>query len=75
MKPIHPEMLKQLREYYKPGTRVTLVRMDDPYGKLQPGDKGHVSCIDDTGTVFVNWDRGSSLGVIFGVDQIQKNEE
>jgi len=69
---IHPEKLKQLREYYKPGTRVALVRMDDPYSKLRPGDQGTVSCVDDTGTVFVNWDCGSSLGVVYGVDEIRK---
>ncbi|AHM55832.1 hypothetical protein EAL2_c05300 [Peptoclostridium acidaminophilum DSM 3953] len=75
MKQIHPGMLKQLRDYYKPGTRVMLVRMDDPYSKLQPGDSGTVSFIDDTGTVFVNWDSGSSLGVVFGIDEIRKIEE
>ena len=69
---IHPERLKQLREYYTPGTRVALVRMDDPYSKLKPGDKGTVSCVDDTGTVFVNWDCGSSLGAVYGVDEIRK---
>ena len=69
---IHPERLKQLREYYTPGTRVELIRMDDPYSKLKPGDKGTVSCVDDTGTVFVNWDCGSSLGAVYGVDEIRK---
>ena len=69
---IHPEKLKQLREYYTPGTRVALVRMDDPYSKLKPGDQGTVSCVDDTGTVFVNWDCGSSLGAVYGVDEIRK---
>jgi hypothetical protein len=46
--------------------------MDDPYSKLCPGDKGTVSCVDDTGTVFVNWDCGSSLGAVYGVDEIRK---
>ena len=69
---IHPERLKQLREDYTPGTRVELIRMDDPYSKLRPGDQGTVSCVDDTGTVFVNWDCGSSLGVVYGVDEIRK---
>ena len=72
---IHPERLKQLREYYTPGTRVELIRMDDPYSKLRPGDKGTVSCVDDTGTVFVNWDCGSSLGAVYGVDEIRKLDE
>jgi len=49
MKQIHPEMLKALRSYYPPGTRVELVRMEDPYTRLKPGDQGSVSFIDDTG--------------------------
>ncbi len=72
MKQIHPEMLKALRSYYTPGTRVELVRMEDPYTRLKPGDRGTVSTVDDTGTVFVDWDSGSRLGAVFGVDEIIK---
>ncbi len=75
MKQIHPEMLKSLRSYFPAGTRVELVRMEDPYTKLKPGDRGTVSFIDDTGTIFVNWDTGSRLGVVFGEDEIIKIEE
>ena len=46
--------------------------MDDPYGKLKPGDRGTVRTVDDTGTVFVRWDNGSGLGVVYGVDRIRK---
>ena len=46
--------------------------MDDPYSKLSPGDRGTVNVVDDTGTVFVGWDCGSSLGVVYGVDRIRK---
>lgn len=72
MKQVHPEMLKALRSYYPPGTRVELVRMDDPYTRLKPGDRDSVSFIDDTGTVFVDWDSGSGLGAVFGEDEIRK---
>ncbi|WP_434656213.1 DUF4314 domain-containing protein [Thermoanaerobacterium thermosaccharolyticum] len=58
-------MLKQLRSYYTPGTRVMLLKMNDPYTKLQPGDKGTVTSVDDMGTIHVSWDSGSSLGVVF----------
>ena len=60
------------KESYKPGCRVELVLMDDPYSKLKPGNQGSVSCVDDAGTVFVDWDCGSSLGVVCGVDRIKK---
>lgn len=75
MKHIHPELLNTLRAYYPPGTRVELVRMHDPYTKLKPGDLGTVSMIDDIGTVFVDWDSGSRLGVVFGQDEIRKLKE
>lgn len=72
---IHPEMLKQLRSYYTSGTRVMLLKMNDPYTKLQPGDKGTVTSVDDMGTIHVSWDSGSSLGVVFGEDLCKKIEE
>ena len=72
IKEIHPEMLKQLKNYYTPGTRVILVKMDDPYTKLKPGDKGTVVSVDDIGTIHVNWDSGSYLGVAFGEDICRK---
>jgi len=60
------------RTRYPPGSRVELISMDDPYSKLKPGDQGTVACVDATGTVFVNWDCGFSLGVVYGADQIKK---
>lgn len=50
------------------GKRVTLLRTSDPYTNLKAGDEGVVNYIDDTGTVFVKWDNGSSLGLIEGED-------
>ena len=65
-------MLKQLKEYYTAGTRVILIRMSDPYTNLRQGDRGTVTMVDDIGTVHVNWDRGSTLGVVFGEDYAVK---
>lgn len=66
------ETVKRIREIYPKGTRVELITMNDPYSKLKPGDFGTVSFVDDIGTVFVNWDCGSRLGVAYGEDQIRK---
>ena len=74
MKPIHPEMLKQLKEYYTAGTRVMLIRMSDPYTNLRQGDLGTVTVVDDIGTIHVNWDCGSTLGVVFGEDECRRIE-
>ena len=72
---IYPEMLKQIKEYYPPGTRVRLIHMSDPYTNLRQGDQGTVIMVDDIGTIHVNWDRGSMLGIIFGEDECQRIEE
>jgi len=65
--------LKQLREEYPIGTRVELIHMDDPYNKkLVPGCRGTVRWVDDWGTIHVNWDCGSSLGVVYSEDSCRK---
>ena len=66
------ETVERLRKQYPAGTRVELVRMNDQYSKLRPGDKGTVDFVDDTGTIFCIWDRGSSLGVVYGEDIVKK---
>ena len=69
MKIIDKKTLENLRKQYPPGTRVELVKMNDPYNtKLTPGSKGTVVNVDDIGTIHVSWDCGSSLGVVFGED-------
>lgn len=50
MKNIHPELLKKFREYYKPGTKVKLIRMNDPYTHIPAGTIGVVTGVDDIGT-------------------------
>jgi len=72
---IHPEMLKHLREYYKPGTRVRLVHMNDPYTHISTGTIGIVTGVDDLGTIHLAWSNGSTLGVVFGEDECVKIEE
>lgn len=53
------------------GRRVKMVYTSDAYTDVVPGDTGVVSHIDDAGTVFVNWDNGSGLGLIPGIDSFQ----
>ena len=64
--------IEKLREMYPIGTRVELVSMNDPFTKLMPGEQGTVQFVDDIGTVLVNWDCGSGLGVAYGEDVIRK---
>ena len=73
MSMIKPWQLEQLRKEYPIGTRVELIHMDDPYNKkLLPGCKGTVRWVDDWGTIHVNWDCGSGLGVVYGEDSCRK---
>lgn len=66
------EEVQHVREIYPVGCRVELIRMGpDPCSKLKPGDQGTVNHVDDTGTVFVSWDCGSGLGMVYGADHIQ----
>ena len=64
------EIVEAVCARYPVGTRVELVSMNDPSSKLKPGDGGTVKSVDDTGTVFVSWDCGSGLGVVYGEDEI-----
>ena len=49
-----------------------MVRMEDEYSRLKPGDKGTVTGVDDIGTIHVNWDCGSGLGIAYGEDSCRK---
>ena len=69
---IKKEELEALRAEYPPGCRVELVKMDDPYREMPPGLRGVVTGIDDSGSIHVDWQNGSSLAVIFGEDHAVK---
>lgn len=65
---ISKERLQALRERFKPGTRVELLRMDDV--QAPPiGTKGTVIGVDDIGSIMVNWDNGSGLSVSYSEDE------
>jgi hypothetical protein len=46
------------------GKRVQLIYCRDPYTKLAPGSLGTVRLVDSVGTVHVQWDNGSTLGLV-----------
>jgi hypothetical protein len=65
------ETVERVRREYPVGCRVELLQMDD----LQAppvGTKGTVTGVDDTGSLLVNWDNGSGLNVIYGVDRVKR---
>lgn len=56
---------------YPEGTRIELIAMNMEKQPVDAGTKGTVSGIDDIGTLHVNWDNGSTLGIIIGVDDFR----
>lgn len=64
-------LVHELRKYYTHGTRVVLVKMEDKYAP-PIGTEGTVQLVDDEGTIHVNWDNGSCLGVVLGEDICRK---
>ena len=69
--PSGAEVLR-LRAQYAPGTRVELTApMQDPYAKLNAGERATVRGVDDAGHILCLWDACSSLNLIPGVDQFE----
>ena len=65
------EIVEELRVKYPVGTRVELLNMDD-FQAPPVGTKGTVRGVDDTGSLLVEWDNGSGLNVIHGIDIVRK---
>lgn len=63
--------VERLKALYPPGTKIRLLHMNDIQAPPK-GATGTVLHVDDAGTIHVAWDTGESLGVIDGVDEIEK---
>ena len=68
MRVISKERLQALRERFKPGSRVELLKMDDVQAPPS-GTRGTVVGVDDIGSIMVNWDNGSGLSIAYGEDE------
>ena len=69
---MRPEVLKRIRKQYPVGCTVEIIEMCDPYRDMPAGLRGTVTHVDDTGTVFADWENGSTLGAVFGEDRIRR---
>ena len=65
------QTIERVRKEYPAGTVVELVRMEDRFAP-PVGTRGVVVGVDDCGSVMVRWSNGSSLSVIYGVDEVRK---
>ena len=68
---VKKEIVQTLRKQYPEGTRVKLVKMDDPQAPPM-GTQGAVIGVDGIGSIMVHWDNGSSLNVIYGEDVVSR---
>ena len=68
---ISEKTLDNLRIQYPKGTRVKLIRMVD-FQAPPKGTLGTVMDVDDSGSIMVSWDTGSSLSVVYSEDIVEK---
>lgn len=74
MRLLRRETIESLRHGFPRGCRVELLRMDDPQAPPL-GTRGTVIGVDDLGTIHVNWDNGSSLGIAYGEDSCRRIDD
>lgn len=69
--PSAAEVLR-LREKYAPGTRIELTApIQNPYIKLNAGERATVRGVDGAGNILCRWDSGSSLNLIPGINHFK----
>lgn len=68
---LNEKNLNSLRERFPTGCRVELLQMEDEYAPPR-GTIGTVTGIDSTGSLLVDWDNGSGLNVLYGIDRVRK---
>ena len=65
---MNTEQIKILKEKYHSGVSVRLISTErEP--NMPEGLTGKVDFVDDTGQIHINWDNGSSLALICGIDK------
>jgi len=62
------EQVTQLRQAYE-NKRVEIIKMLDSFSPVPNGTRGTVTRVDDIGQIHVNWDNGSTLALVSGIDE------
>lgn len=66
--------VEHVRDMFPAGTRVVLIKMDDPQAP-PVGTLGTVLAVDDVASLLMKWDNGSGLNVAYGEDIVRKVED
>lgn len=65
------DCVQRICEAFPEGCEVELIWMDDVYHKIPRGTRGKVVRVDAIGTIFVHWENGSGLGVVWNSDIVR----
>ena len=68
---MNAKIVELLKRRYPAGTRVRLLKMEDP-NPVPIGMLGTVEDVDDIGSLVVQWDNGRQLHVLHGIDEVEK---
>lgn len=68
---MNAKIVELLKRRYPAGTRVRLLKMEDP-NPVPVGMLGTVEDVDDIGSLVVQWDNGRQLHVLHGIDEVEK---
>lgn len=68
---MNAKVVELLKRRYPAGTRVRLLKMEDP-NAVPIGTIGTVEDVDDIGSLIVQWDNGRHLHVLHGIDEVEK---
>ena len=68
---MNEKIVDLLKRRYPAGTRVWLLKMEDP-NPVPVGMLGTVEDVDDIGSLIVRWDNGRQLHVLHGIDEVEK---
>jgi hypothetical protein len=65
------QQIDLLKKHYKVGSEVELIRLNDETSDLKKkkGDRGIIQSVDDTGQIHVDWYNGSSLALVYQLDE------
>jgi hypothetical protein len=66
------EQVERVRQEYPKGKWIEVTAISDPYSKLTAGSLGTADFVDDTGTLFCDFDNGEHIGLMYGVDGYRK---
>ena len=61
---------EELQETYE-GKRIKLLDMPHDHAPVPPGTEGTCTGVDGIGNLLMQWDNGSTLSLIYGIDKFQ----